>query len=65
MTIYAVRLHDSINENDPEVATVMFSSSDWSGPWIDMVTGHPEWCWEVVDALTLVEKINSKKLLDD
>lgn len=61
MVIYAVRLHDNVNENDLEVATVMYSSSGYSGPWLDMVTGHPEWCWEVIDALTVVSDMELER----
>ena len=54
-TIYGVRLHDAEN------ATVMFSMNGYGGPWIDMVTGHPEWCWEIVEALAQWEQSRAER----
>jgi chromosome segregation ATPase len=49
--VYAVRLHDRETEDDPSLATVMYTSSGIEGPWHDMATGHPDWCWDICDAL--------------
>ena len=48
---YSIRVHDRQTENDPEVATVMYTNASFEGPWFDMVQGHPDWCEEVLDAL--------------
>ena len=58
--LYAVRLHERNTEDDPEVGTLMYSMRGPQGPWSDMVTGHPEWCWEIVDALTFMEDHKAK-----
>jgi hypothetical protein len=55
MTLYAVRVHDRLTEDDPQHGTVM-CADDAIGPWVDMVTGHIEWCWEVCSTLTAVEE---------
>lgn len=60
MTVYAYRLHDRMTEDDPELATLMYAS-DCSGPWHDMVSGHPEWCEEILDALLLWEQTQDRK----
>lgn len=57
MTLFAVRIHDRMTEDDPNVATVMYSSGDASGPWFDMATGHPEHIEEIVGALEWREDI--------
>lgn len=54
--IYSVRHHDIINEDQHPVGTVMYSVNGSSGPWHDMVTGPPDYCWQIVDALTTVEE---------
>jgi len=56
MTTYGIRMHDRDTEEDPHLATVMYSTNGDSGPWFDMVTGHPDWCWEVLGALEIVEE---------
>jgi hypothetical protein len=53
--IYAVRVHDRITENDPDLATVMYAR-DCEGPWYDMATGLREYADEIADALTIVEE---------
>ena len=50
MSIYGVRLHDRETEEDPQLGTVMYSTDGEHGPWHDMANGHPEWCWEILDA---------------
>ena len=57
MTLFAVRIHDRMTEDDPNVATVMYSSGDASGPWFDMATGHPEHIEEIVGALEWREDV--------
>lgn len=59
MTIYAVRIHDRITEDDPTTGTVMYTIRGEIGPWHDMVTGDVEWCWEVRDALDAYERMRS------
>lgn len=59
--IYGIRYHDRETEDDPYLATVMYSVSGSDGPWHDMVTGHPDWCNEVLDALILTAETRSKK----
>lgn len=51
MISYAIRFHDRHKEDDPELATVIYSTNGVEGPWFDIVTGNPEWCEEVLDAL--------------
>ena len=53
--LYALRLHERLTDDDPELATVMYSMRGAVGPWFDMATGHPDWCWEIVDALNAQE----------
>jgi hypothetical protein len=55
-TIYAVRLFDRETEDDPHLAAVMYSNSGQDGPWHDIVFGHPDWCWEVLEALYKVSR---------
>lgn len=61
MYIYSVRVHDRDTEEDPHLGTVMYSSRGETGPWHDMVTGHPEWCWEVADALAVVNDMQVER----
>jgi hypothetical protein len=56
VSIYGVRLHDRDTEEDPQLGTVMYSTDGVHGPWHDMATGHPEWCWEILDALIIADK---------
>ena len=53
--IYAIRVHDRMTENDPDLATVMYAR-DCEGPWYDMATGLREYADEIADALTVVEE---------
>jgi hypothetical protein len=53
--IYAVRVHDRMTENDPDLATVMYAR-DCEGPWYDMATGLRQHADEIADALTVVEE---------
>jgi hypothetical protein len=52
--IYGVRIMDRETEKDPHLGVVMYSSGGDGGPWHDMVIGHPDWCWEVYEALNFV-----------
>lgn len=61
MTTYGVRLHDRETEEDPHLATVMYSTNGDHGPWFDMVTGHPEWCWEILEALTIAAEVRNER----
>lgn len=56
--IYAIRMHEKRNADDLLQASVIYSMSGPEGPWHDMVTGHYEWCEEVLDSLIYVA--NSK-----
>jgi hypothetical protein len=56
MSVYGVRLHDRDTEDDLQLGTVMYSTDGEHGPWHDMATGHPEWCWEILEALVIAEK---------
>lgn len=52
--VYAIRIHDCCDEDGSRVATIM-RADDVSGPWHDMVSGHPDWCAYVMDALWLAQ----------
>jgi hypothetical protein len=56
---YAIRMHDRITENDPELATAMCSSDGGGGPWWDMATGHPDHIEDIVGALEWREEVRS------
>ncbi|HEY7821435.1 MAG TPA: hypothetical protein VIG24_01305 [Acidimicrobiia bacterium] len=47
--LYAVFMHDD------DEATVIYADS-LEGPWHEMVTGHPDHCWEIVNALKLAQR---------
>lgn len=49
MTDYAILLHDRETEDDPNTATVIYTSNGTY--WHEVVSGHVDWCNEVVDAL--------------
>jgi hypothetical protein len=59
--IYAVRIRDRETEDDPRLGTVMYSTNGTAGPWHDMVSGHPEVCWEVYEALTVTMALQMQK----
>ena len=61
MTTYGIRMHDRETEDDPHLATVMYSTNGDHGPWFDMVTGHPEWCWEILEALTIAAEVRNER----
>jgi hypothetical protein len=54
-TVYAIRIHDRITDDDPDLATVMYAR-DCEGPWYDMATGVRDFAEEIADALTIVEE---------
>jgi hypothetical protein len=54
-TVYAIRIHDRMTEDDPDLATVMYAR-DCEGPWHDMATGLRDYAEEIVGALTIVEE---------
>jgi hypothetical protein len=58
--IYSVRHHDTIDEHQHPIGTVMYSLEGSSGPWYDMVTGPQDYCWQIVDALTILEEEQEK-----
>lgn len=53
--IYAIRVHDRMTEDDPDLATVMYARGP-EGPWYDMATGLRDYADEIADALTIVEE---------
>lgn len=55
--MYAVRIHTRNTEDDPHLATVMYSTNGECGPWYDMATGEPEFCWTIMEALDLANRI--------
>lgn len=61
MDIYSIRIYNRDTEEDPHLGTVMYSSNGASGPWHDMVTGHPDWCWEVMNALAIVNDLQVER----
>lgn len=50
-TLYGIRIIEPSVEGQQFRAAVMYSSGNAEGPWHDMVTGHYEWCEEVLEAL--------------
>lgn len=54
---YAVRIHDRNTEDDPHLATVMYSTNGPGGPWYDMATGEPGFAIEIMEALDLANSI--------
>jgi hypothetical protein len=64
LILYSLRIHNRITDEDPELATVMYTTNGAQGPWHDIVTGHPEWCWEVMDALTFMNAAKEKNYED-
>jgi hypothetical protein len=59
--LYSIRVHDRANDSDPELAFVMSSVNGDVGPWYDMVSGHPDYCWEVLDSLIFFQNYTSEK----
>lgn len=57
MTRFALRIHDRMTEDDPNLATVMYTSGDASGPWFDMATGLVDYAEEIVGALEWREDV--------
>ena len=53
-TLYGIRIIEPSVEGQLFRAAVMYSSGDAEGPWHDMVSGHYEWCEEVLEALITV-----------
>lgn len=49
--LYGIRIIEPRMEGEQFSAAVMYSSGSHEGPWHDMVTGHYEWCEEVLEAL--------------
>ena len=48
-TYYAIRIVDRLTEDDPQHGYLMYAY-DAEGPWWDMVEGHPDNLWEILDA---------------
>lgn len=61
MTLYAIRSHDRETEDDPILATIMYSINGEQGPWFDMVSGYPDHCYEILDALTYYGELQDLK----
>lgn len=64
MISYAIRFHDRYKEDDPELATVIYSTQGSEGPWFDIVTGSLDWCEEVLDALNRRTTDKSRDLIE-
>lgn len=60
MTIFAIRIHDRLTEHDPHLATIMRAEL-CEGPWHDMVSGEPDYCWDILGALETVEEQRSAR----
>lgn len=58
---YSLRIHDRYSETDPELATIMTTTTPPHGPWVDVVSGHPDWCEEVLEALWYRENKQNEK----
>lgn len=61
-TDYSYRLHNRLTEEDPELATVMYTTHGIAGPWHDMATCHPDYIWDIVGALEWVEDNRRNKV---
>jgi hypothetical protein len=55
-TDYSYRLHPRLTDDDPELATVMYTTHGIEGPWFDMATCHPDYVWDIVGALERTEE---------
>jgi hypothetical protein len=55
-TDYSYRLHPRLTDDDPELATIMYTTHGIEGPWFDMATCHPDYVWDIVGALERVEE---------
>lgn len=53
MADYAVLVHDRETEDDPQTGTVIYTRDGTH--WHAMVTGHMDYCVEVMDALCFKE----------
>jgi hypothetical protein len=63
--LHAVRLHDRQTENDPVLATLMYSTQGSEGPWHDMATGHPDYIWELLEIVFIRNEIHRLRELCD
>lgn len=64
-TDYSYRVHDRLTEDDPELATVMYSTEGPEGPWFDMATGHPDWIEEILGALRWCEDERRMRVVEE
>lgn len=60
-TFYGIRVHDRETEDDPRLATIMYANKIPDGPWFDMVTGYPEHCYEVLEALEFLQEYKKSR----
>jgi hypothetical protein len=52
MRLYGIKIHDRLNPEDPDLATVMYSAfGNPEGPWSDIATCDRDWAWEILNAL--------------
>jgi hypothetical protein len=52
MRLFGIKIHDRLNPDDPDLATVMYSpSGNPEGPWSDIATCDRDWAWELLSAL--------------
>lgn len=54
---YSYRIHNRQQEEDPELATIMYSYSGIDGPWYDMATCHPDYVDDIVGSLQWREEV--------
>lgn len=64
-TDYSYRMHPRMTEDDPELATVMYSTHGIEGPWHDMATGHPDWIDEILGALIWREDVRRQQAAEE
>lgn len=50
-TFYGYRIHPRDLDSDPELATIMYTTSGFDGPWHDMATCHPDWIDDILGSL--------------
>jgi hypothetical protein len=60
--MYSIRIQERELEEDPSLATVMYSLSGPEGPWYDMVSGSLHNCNEVLDSLFFFESKKEEKV---
>lgn len=62
---YSIRIHDRLVEDDPRLATVMYSPYGVDGPWFDMATGVEDHVEDILGALRWCEDERSVQRADE